>query len=75
MSELNELKNFSELLANESGKIIKHYFRTNVNIETKDDESPVTIADKKSEELMRNLIEKRISRARNSWRRVWEEKS
>lgn len=58
MSELNELKNFSELLANESGKIIKHYFRTNVNIETKDDESPVTIADKKSEELMRNLIEK-----------------
>ena len=58
MSELNELKNFCELLANESGKIIREYFRTNVNVETKDDDSPVTVADKKSEEVMRNLIKK-----------------
>lgn len=58
MNEVNELKNFCEHLANESGKIIRQYFRTNVDVETKDDESPVTIADKKTEEVMRDLIEK-----------------
>ena len=42
MSELNELKKFCRLLADESGKIIRHYYRTDINIETKSDESPVT---------------------------------
>lgn len=58
MNELNELKNFSKYLADESGKIILRYFRSKVNIETKNDESPVTIADKHAEEVMRSLIEK-----------------
>ncbi len=58
MNELNELKNFSKILADESGKIILRYFRSKVNIETKNDESPVTIADKKAEEIMRLLIGK-----------------
>ena len=58
MSELKTLKNFCRVLADESGKIIRQYFRTCVNVETKKDESPVTIADKKAEEVMRALIEK-----------------
>lgn len=58
MSELNELKKFSHTLTIESGKVIKKYFRTGVNVETKSDESPVTIADKQTEEVMRALIEK-----------------
>lgn len=58
MNELNELKTFSKILADESGKIILRYFRSKVNIETKNDESPVTIADKKAEEIMRLLISK-----------------
>lgn len=59
MSELKEFKLFAEELAMLSGKLIKQYWRTDVKIENKADESPVTIADKKAEELMRELIMKR----------------
>ncbi|MBZ0184356.1 MAG: histidinol-phosphatase [Melioribacteraceae bacterium] len=55
---MKEFKEFAKLLALESGKIIKDYFRTNISVDTKSDESPVTIADKKSEEIMRSMIEK-----------------
>lgn len=51
-----ELMDFSHHLAQISGKIIKQYFRTNVIVNSKADLSPVTIADKKSEELMREEI-------------------
>ncbi|MFZ2323487.1 MAG: histidinol-phosphatase [Ignavibacteriaceae bacterium] len=53
---LNELTPFLKLLANQSSKIIREYFRTNVRVESKADFSPVTIADKKVEEIMRELI-------------------
>lgn len=56
MEELSFLKKFIKLLANESEKIISEYFRKKIEIEAKDDSSPVTIADKKSEEVMRKLI-------------------
>lgn len=55
---MNELKKFSKYLADESGKIIRNYFRTNISVDSKTDESPVTIADKKAEEKMRELIMK-----------------
>jgi myo-inositol-1(or 4)-monophosphatase len=58
MSEINEFKKFIKLLADESSKVIAPYFRTNVTIESKPDLSPVTIADKKGEEVMRKLIKK-----------------
>lgn len=58
MSEINNFKEFSKYLAEESSKIIKSYFRTSINIDTKSDLSPVTIADKKAEETMRELIMK-----------------
>lgn len=53
---MQEFKEFSKYLAFESGKIIKEYFRKKINIETKKDMSPVTIADRKAEEKMRELI-------------------
>lgn len=55
---MEEFKKFTRLLADESGKIIKKYFRTDLNIDSKLDDSPVTIADKSAEEIMRNLIMK-----------------
>lgn len=54
--ELKEFSKFSKLLALESGKIIRNYFRKNIIVENKRDSSPVTIADKKAEELLRELI-------------------
>ena len=56
--ELSDFKSFSRYLASKSGEIIRNYFRTNFKIELKEDSSPVTIADKKSEEVMRELIMK-----------------
>lgn len=58
MDELKEYKLFAQKLAKISGKIIKGYFRTNISVYSKSDQSPVTIADKKAEELMRSAIMK-----------------
>lgn len=49
-------KDFARFLADESGKIIRQFFRTEISIDTKSDSSPVTIADKMAEEKMRELI-------------------
>ena len=55
---LNELLPFVKLLADKSADIIKEYFRSSINVESKSDSSPVTIADKRAEELMREMIMK-----------------
>ena len=55
---LKDLTSFLQLLSDESAVIIKQYFRTSVNIESKSDSSPVTIADKLAEEKMREIITK-----------------
>lgn len=57
-SEILELTNFCKMLTDVSGKNIRKYFRSNINIETKSDDSPVTIADKSTEEKLRELIMK-----------------
>ena len=56
MNELNEYKEFAVHLAKLGGSFIKKHFRTELTIETKSDDSPVTIADKGAEELIRNSI-------------------
>jgi len=57
---LDYLVSFSNTLADESSKVIKKYFRKKIKIENKDDESPVTIADKKTELKIRELIESKF---------------
>ncbi len=55
------LVKFIKLLAEESGKVIRPYFGDpKLEIETKKDFTPVTIADRKSEEIMRGLINDRF---------------
>jgi histidinol phosphatase-like enzyme (inositol monophosphatase family) len=60
MNELIEYKNFCKVLAQASAKIIKSYFRTGISVESKLDDSPVTIADRKAEEIMQELIMKQF---------------
>lgn len=55
---MDTVKAFAQDLATASGAIIKQYFRTQIAVERKADESPVTIADKKAEEVMREMIMK-----------------
>jgi histidinol phosphatase-like enzyme (inositol monophosphatase family) len=58
MDDLKEYTLFAQNLAEISARIIRGHFRTNIAIDTKSDQSPVTIADKKAEELMREVIMK-----------------
>jgi histidinol-phosphatase len=60
MQNLNEFKLFAKHLSELSGKIIKSYFRTKISVDSKKDASPVTIADKKTEEIMRTEIMKKF---------------
>ncbi len=55
-SKIIELKSFANTLADKSETIIMEYFRQELTIETKNDDTPVTIADKKSEKIIRSLI-------------------
>ncbi len=56
---LSEYKNFSRELALLSGDLIcKYYFRNDLLVDQKADESPVTIADREAERLIREQIEK-----------------
>ena len=56
---MQEFVDFATQLAHASGEIIMRYFRSDIAVESKADQSPVTIADKRAEELMRELIMKR----------------
>ena len=57
-NQMDEFISFANVLADESTKIIMEYFRQTLTIENKDDDTPVTIADKKSELKIRELINK-----------------
>jgi myo-inositol-1(or 4)-monophosphatase len=58
MEDLSEFKRFARHLAEKSAAIIRPYFRTGISIDNKPDDSPVTIADKIAEEVMRSEIMK-----------------
>ena len=51
-----ELIRFAKVLADESAQIIRRYFRADYQVEMKSDATPVTIADRRAEEVMRTLI-------------------
>lgn len=58
MEKLEEFKSFAKHISIVSSAVINKYFRTGIIVDSKSDLSPVTIADKKAEELMRAEIMK-----------------
>ncbi len=58
MEKSEEFKLFAKHLAEISGAVISSYFRKDFSVDSKPDSSPVTIADKRAEELMREAIMK-----------------
>lgn len=56
MGNSEEYLKFAKYLAAISGEVIRKYFRTKISVDQKKDDSPVTIADKKAEEIMREAI-------------------
>ncbi|EDP66482.1 Archaeal fructose-1,6-bisphosphatase and related enzyme of inositol monophosphatase family protein [alpha proteobacterium BAL199] len=57
--DIEELAAFAADLADAAGPIIRRYFRTGLSVDTKADESPVTIADRTVEKRLREMIEAR----------------
>ena len=55
-NKMDEFISFANILADESAKVIMKYFRQTFVTENKDDNTPVTIADKNSELKIRELI-------------------
>jgi myo-inositol-1(or 4)-monophosphatase len=55
-AEQSEMLEFARSLAHASGEIIRRYYRAGYQVEWKADESPVTVADRQAEEVMRGLI-------------------
>lgn len=55
---MQEFVTFAKGMADEAGNIIRQYFRQPFDIETKADDSPVTIADRTVEQRLREMIEK-----------------
>ncbi len=57
--DLRTLRNFATELAWNAGRVTLRHFQTDIVAEIKSDNSPVTIADRESERLMRQMIEAR----------------
>ena len=52
----NELIHFANQLADAAGLVIRPLFRTRIEVDIKPDKSPVTIADRDAERMMREMI-------------------
>ena len=62
---INEFVNFANLLADLASKTSMQYFRKKIEVENKEDESPVTIADKEAEQIIRDKIKKNFQKEIN----------
>ena len=57
---MNELLEIAIELAERAGEITLKYFKKDIAVEAKADDSPVTIADREAEEFLRTEIERRF---------------
>ena len=55
---LSEYLEFMKETAYSAGRLTLGYFNTGISVDYKEDHTPVTIADRESEELIRSRIEK-----------------
>lgn len=60
-AEVDDLLAFALNIAKEAGDITMRYFRQGVSVDHKDDDSPVTIADRAAERHLRRSIEQKFS--------------
>ena len=60
LPSMNEYMEFAIQTAHEAGRLTLGYFQTDLQPEMKVDDTPVTVADRKAEELIRGRIEHRF---------------
>ncbi|HTI85100.1 MAG TPA: histidinol-phosphatase [Alphaproteobacteria bacterium] len=56
MDDLQSRAAFAHTLADKAGDVLRRYFRTSIGFDDKDDASPVTIADREAEAVMREAL-------------------
>lgn len=59
MHNITEFIDFAKELSDASGDFIRQHFRSDYEVVTKSDTTPVTVADRGGEEIMREMIQKR----------------
>ena len=69
--DLLEAKDAALSYLKTSNREIMKWFRTDITVESKSDQSPVTIADRKAEEVLRKKISSAYPDHGINWRRVW----
>src|SRR3989304_5192069 len=57
---LDELLELALAAAREAGEVALRYFERDVHVEWKSDQTPVTVADREAEKLLRSRIEERF---------------
>lgn len=57
--EIPEYQRFASEMADAAGTVLRRYFRVPLTVESKEDASPVTRADREAEDVMRTLIASR----------------
>ncbi len=57
---MNQFLTFTQELAEASGELIRKYFRTPLAVDAKNDQTPVTVADRRAELLLREMIQQRF---------------
>ena len=58
-AEFDRYLAFAHELADAAGEVLRRYFRSPIKVEDKADQSPVTVADRETEQALRRLIERR----------------
>lgn len=53
----DQMLEVAQRLAREAAVITTQYFRTNMDVDDKEDQSPVTIADREAETVMRQIVQ------------------
>jgi inositol-phosphate phosphatase/L-galactose 1-phosphate phosphatase/histidinol-phosphatase len=56
VDDLQSRAAFAHTLADKAGEVLRRYFRTSIGFDDKDDASPVTIADREAEAVMREAL-------------------
>ena len=60
MRSMNEMIKFALTITEQASEIPRRYFRSGFDIDHKQDESPVTIADRETEQFIRNALQKQF---------------
>ena len=70
IGNMNDMIKFALAMTEQASEIPRRYFRSGFKVDHKEDESPVTIADRETEQFIREAIKKQFPQ-HAIFRRIW----